>query len=101
MWIFLMFDLPTNTKAQRKAAQKFRKQLLKNGFTMMQYSVYSRHCPDRANAETHINRIKLLLPDEGLVEIIVITDKQFSNMRSFWGKAKTTPRHEPKQLEIF
>ena len=44
MWLFCLFDLPTNTKAQRKRASDFRKFLLEDGFDMMQYSVYKRHC---------------------------------------------------------
>ena len=44
MWLFVFFDLPTTTKAERRNAAQFRKALEKDGFTMMQYSVYVRHC---------------------------------------------------------
>ena len=44
MWILVFFDLPTDTKRERKAAGDFRKQLLKDGFTMFQFSIYVRHC---------------------------------------------------------
>lgn len=45
MWLFVFFDLPTNTKTERRHATQFRKALEKDGFSMMQYSVYVRHCP--------------------------------------------------------
>ena len=47
MWLFVFFDLPTNTKKERKDAAHFRKALEKDGFSMMQYSVYIRQCPSR------------------------------------------------------
>lgn len=47
MWVLTMFDLPTDTKAARRQYTQFRKILLKDGFTMMQYSVYIRHCASR------------------------------------------------------
>ena len=65
MWIFVLFDLPTYTKKDRKESARFRNNLIKDGFTMMQYSVYMRHCPSRENAEVHIKRVKSFLPPEG------------------------------------
>ena len=44
MWILIMFDLPTETKKQRKAATDFRKSLIADGFTMFQFSIYVRNC---------------------------------------------------------
>ena len=44
MWVFVFFDLPTSTPKERKAATSFRQELLKDGFTMFQYSLYMRHC---------------------------------------------------------
>ena len=61
MWLFVFFDLPTETKTDRKNAQNFRKNLLKNGFTMMQFSVYMRHCASSESADVHEKRIKKLL----------------------------------------
>lgn len=101
MWLFVLFDLPTNTKKERKAASKFRKDLLNNGFTMMQYSVYTRHCASRESANVHIKRIKSMLPSAGQVSIAQITDKQYENIVNYWG-VKTDPLpDQPKQLELF
>ena len=58
MWVLVFFDLPTETKKERKAAAKFRKDLLCDGFTMFQFSIYLRHCPSMENAEVHIKRVK-------------------------------------------
>lgn len=56
MWLFVFFDLPTNTKTERRHAVQFRKALEKDGFTMMQYSVYVRHCASKENMQVHIKQ---------------------------------------------
>ena len=61
MWVFVLFDLPTETKKQRKAASDFRKKLLCDGFEMFQFSIYLRHCPSRENADVHISEFFKLL----------------------------------------
>lgn len=57
MWLFVMFDLPTMTKKDRKASALFRKQLEKDGFSMHQFSVYIRHCASKESADVHIKRV--------------------------------------------
>ena len=47
MWLFVFFDLPVKTKKQRKEATTFRKYLEKDGFSMLQFSVYMRHCASK------------------------------------------------------
>lgn len=101
MWIFVFFDLPTNTKKQRKAAGTFRKKLLDNGFNMFQFSIYTRSCPSRENAEVHISRIKSLLPKDGNVGILCITDKQFGMMEIFYSQQKEDTPAPVQQLELF
>lgn len=101
MWLFVFFDLPTNTKGERKAASQFRKKLLKDGFTMMQYSVYMRHCASRESLDVHVRRIKTFVPLLGQVSMMSITDKQYGNIVNFWGR-KTQALPPPKaQLEMF
>ena len=63
MWVLVFFDLPTESKRERKLYADFRKKLLQDGFTMFQFSIYVRHCPSRENADVHIRRVKLSLPD--------------------------------------
>ena len=101
MWVLTMFDLPTDTKKSRKAYAQFRKKLLKDGFTMMQYSVYVRHCASEENAKVHIQRVERSLPADGEVRIITITDKQFERMRCFWGEKRKRTEPPPTQLELF
>jgi len=101
MWVLTMFDLPTDTKRARKAYAQFRKGLLSDGFTMMQYSVYARHCPSEENAHVHILRVERMVPDDGEVRILLFTDKQFERMRIFWGKMRVRSEVPPSQLELF
>jgi len=101
MWILVFFDLPTETKKDRKAAARFRKNLLDDGFTMFQFSIYLRNCPSRENAEVHIKRIKNILPKHGKVGILKITDKQFGNMELFQGIKETEIPKPVQQLELF
>ena len=62
MWILVLFDLPTETKKDKKAYTDFRKNLQKDGFTMFQFSIYVRHCASSENAAVHIKRVKSFLP---------------------------------------
>ena len=101
VWILVMFDLPTDTGKARKDYTHFRKMLLKDGFTMIQYSVYVRHCASEENADVHYQRVKDFLPPDGEVRILTITDKQFERMRIFWGKLRKPTPPAPKQLELF
>src|SRR5580700_9730529 len=86
MWIMVLYDLPTETKKQRKVAARFRKDIMRDGFTMFQFSSYIRHCPSRENMEVHINKVEKILPEEGKVCIMHITDKQFGMMKLIYGK---------------
>mgnify|MGYP000209612324 FL=1 len=101
MWIYAMFDLPTNTKKQRKNAADFRKFLVKDGFSMMQFSVYIRNCASIENAEVHIKRIREAVPEEGIVSILKVTDRQFGDTYTFIGRKRTPPPEAPLQLELF
>lgn len=101
MWIITMFDLPTDTKAARRSYTQFRKNLIKDGFTLMQYSVYIRHCASEENAKVHIQRIEQMIPPQGEIRIVTITDKQFERMRVFWGKKRKKPEPPLQQLELF
>ena len=101
MWLIVMFDLPTKTKLEKKNASKFRRDLLKDGFSHMQHSVYLRHCASRENADLHIKRVKSTLPSKGTVSIIRITDKQFGMIESFYGHSQIPPPLAPHQLEMF
>jgi CRISPR-associated protein Cas2 len=101
MWVLVFFDLPTDTAAERKVAAKFRKEILRDGFNMFQFSIYMRHCPSRENAEVHIKRVKEQLPEKGHVGILCVTDKQFGMMEIFYGKEEAEKETPLQQLELF
>ena len=101
MWLFCLFDLPTNTKAQRKRAAAFRKQLIEDGYDMMQFSVYKRFCGSAEACEVHIKRIKEWLPKEGKVSILKFTDKQFGEIETFEDLSPQSVEKKPVQLEFF
>lgn len=101
MWVMVLFDLPTETKKERKAASTFRKRLIDDGFIMFQFSIYMRFCQSVENAEAHTKRVKDNLPEKGKVGIFAITDKQFGKMEIFHGVKKAPEREVPQQLELF
>lgn len=101
MWILVFFDLPTETKRDKKAYMDFRKALQKDGFTMFQFSIYVRHCASMENADVHIKRVQSFLPKYGKVGIMCITDKQFSNIHLFYGAVPQLPNAPYQQLELF
>ena len=101
MWVLVLFDLPTETKKEKKAYSDFRKNLQRDGFTMFQFSIYVRPCASQENAEVHIKRVKSFLPEHGQIGIMCITDKQFGNIELFYGKKVQPPNTPGQQLELF
>ena len=101
MWVLVLFDLPVTSKPQRKAAARFRKDLLSDGFWMLQFSVYARPCPSQENAATHYERVIRQLPPSGHVRMIQITDKQFARMELFNNTKRAPVEIPPGQLVLF
>ena len=101
MWVLVFFDLPTESATERKIAAKFRKEIMRDGFTMFQFSIYLRHCPSRENADVHIKRVKNLLPEKGHIGIMCVSDKQFGMMELFYGKKQAAKEEPMQQLELF
>jgi CRISPR-associated protein Cas2 len=101
MWLFTMFDLPVTTKKARKRYTEFRKNLLKEGFSMLQYSVYARYCPSEESAVAFKRRIHSYLPPEGYVRLLMVTDHQFGKMDSFIGEMERVIENAPQQMAFF
>ncbi len=101
MWIIVMYDLPTETKDDRKRAAKFRKDMLNDGFQMFQFSMYIRTCSSRDNADVHMRRVRLKVPPKGNVGLLMITDKQFGMMEIFRGNERVATPQTVQQLEMF
>ncbi len=85
MRLMCMFDLPVETEKEKRAYREFRKQLIKNGFVMMQYSVYIRTCPSREYTQRLENKIKKVVPSNGNIRLITITEKQYNDMKILVG----------------
>ncbi len=101
MWLFVFFDLPVTTKKERKAATLFRKKLEKDGFYMMQFSVYTRHCASRESADVHTKRVKSEIPEYGQVSILMITDKQYAEILNYFAHKMIELPSGGQQLELF
>ena len=100
MWVIAMFDLPTDTPRARRAYARFRRDLIGDGFTMMQYSVYIRHCASIENAKVHAARMGRCVPSAGEVRFLTITDKQFGRIETYVGRTREAPSNPPAQLEF-
>ena len=101
MWVLVHFDLPTDTKKDRRNYALFRKKIMANGFSMFQFSMYIRHCSSRENADVHVKRVKGILPPKGHVGVMCITDKQFGMMEIFRGRELVKAPETSQQLELF
>ncbi len=98
MRMLVFFDLPVITAADRKNAAKFRKFLLKDGYHMIQWSVYSRLCNGTDAVATHQQRLKLNLPQKGSVRLLVLTEKQYESIDVLVGTA--TFEDSPEAAEL-
>lgn len=98
----VFFDLPVKTKVERRVATQFRNFLLKDGYFMVQYSVYCRICNGYDDVEKHKIRIRAHKPDNGSVRLLVVTEKQYENIELLIGNY--VPEEEQavfEQLTIF
>lgn len=80
MRLILFFDLPMITKEERRIYSKFRKYLISNGFTMLQFSVYAKIFPNRTSLFQYIEGLKRNLPNKGSIRIMTVTEKQYEKM---------------------
>lgn len=102
MRILVFFDLPVKTKQQRKQATQFRNFLIKDGFYMIQFSVYARVCNGNDMVEMHKQRIKYHVPNDGSIRCLTITEKQFENVDILLGKkSKYDKPIEYETLSLF
>lgn len=88
MRMIVFFDLPVTEKSAQKAATKFRNFLIKDGYQMVQFSVYSRVCNGYDSVKTHERRLKQNLPENGSVRLLTITEKQYESMQILLGEYK-------------
>jgi CRISPR-associated protein Cas2 len=100
-WVIVFFDLPVGTPEQRKAAADFRKDLIRDGYFMAQYSVYARPCGSADRVDTQVWRLKPKIPAEGEVRALIITDAQWGRMIVVQSRKRSAPEDMPKQMQFF
>lgn len=88
MRIVLFFDLPTLTEKNKKEYSRFRKFLIKSGFMMLQESVYVKLALNSTTMNTLINNLEKNKPSEGLVQLLLVTEKQYSKLYMLLGESK-------------
>ena len=90
MRMICMFDLPVETAKERKNYRKFRKNLILEGFNIIQYSVYVRTCPTREFCQRLEKRVQSFVPENGNVRLLVVTEKQYDDMKLLVGSRSLT-----------
>ncbi len=101
MWLFVLFDLPVDSRDARRQYALFRKHLLKKGFTMLQFSVYARYCASEDSNEILKKKVIGALPPEGQVRLMAVTDKQFGKMEVYYGNKREPTEDPPMQMSFF
>ncbi len=101
MWLFAMFDLPMKTPVQKRDYTHFRKLLLREGFSRLQFSVYGRYFVSEESSKAECERIAAHLPPDGQVRLLAVTERQFGKQRVFWGRRRKKSEPVPEQLLMF
>lgn len=100
MRILVMFDLPVGTESERKNHRLFRKYLIKSGFLMLQESVYCKIAQNTTVADAIIANVRKNGPDDGLVQVLKITEKQYSRMEYIVGESKSDVLDSDERLVV-
>lgn len=100
MRIVIMFDLPVETSVERREYALFRRFLVKNGFLMLQKSIYCKIAQNPTAAENVISNVRKNKPKTGLVQVLTITEKQYSKMECIVGEKKTDVIDSDERLLI-
>lgn len=97
-WVLVLFDLPVGTPEERKAANNFRKDLIKDGYFMVQFSVYARPCGTADRVDTHVRRLKAKIPADGEVRGLLISDAQWGRMIIVRSQKAASAENMPEQM---
>ena len=101
MRLLVMFDLPVKNKIQMREANLFRKFLIKDGYHMVQYSIYARICNGQDSVYNHKQRLKYALPKEGAIRVLTVTEKQYEKMDVLLGKRQIYDKNANYDLISF
>ncbi len=100
MRLILLFDLPMLTKTDKRNYTRFRKALIKDGFSMIQFSAYMRFCKNAFDADKHITRVKGFAPNRGNIRILNVTEKQYEGMVLVIGSETPTEQYVNEQFTL-
>jgi CRISPR-associated protein Cas2 len=100
-WVLVFFDLPVGTPEERKAATNFRKDLIHDGYMMVQFSVYARPCGTADRVETQVRRLKSRIPAKGEVRGLMISDAQWGRMIVMRSQRIAEAEKMPAQMQFF
>ena len=100
-WVMVFFDLPVGTPEERRDASNFRRDLIKDGYMMVQFSVYARPCGSADRVDTQVRRLRNHIPARGEVRGLLITDAQWGRMIVVRGAKKENPEDMPEQMMFF
>lgn len=100
-WVLVFFDLPVGTDEERRDATHFRKDLLKDGYLMVQFSVYARPCGSADRVETQVRRLKGKIPAKGEVRSLTVSDAQWGRMMIMRSNKISSAEPMPEQLLFF
>lgn len=100
-WVLVFFDLPVGSPEERKAATNFRKDLIHDGYMMVQFSVYARPCGTADRVETQVRRLKSKIPAKGEVRGLMISDAQWGRMIVMRSKQTAEAEKMPAQMQFF
>jgi CRISPR-associated protein Cas2 len=100
-WVMVLFDLPVGTPEERKAANNFRKDLIKDGYMMVQFSVYARPCGTADRVDTQVRRLRPKIPSKGEVRGLIISDAQWGRMIVVRSQQKVESEKMPEQMMFF
>lgn len=101
VWLMVMFDLPVQTKEQRRGATRYRMMLLDMGFSQIQFSVYAKYLINATGVKRLVTRLKLGVPSRGEVRALKITDEQWAGTYRWFGSSDIKMENKPSQLALF
>ena len=101
VWLFAMFDVPVDSSLARKQYARFRAALLREGFMMLQFSVYARYFSSEESASAYRRRLRESIPARGQVRFLAVTDRQFGRMEVHYGKSIQAAEGRPAQMLLF
>ena len=97
----VFFDLPVGTPEERRDASNFRRDLMKDGYMMVQSSVYARPCGSADRVDTQVRRLRGKIPAQGEVRGLLITVVQWGRMIVVRSAKKENPEDMPEQMMFF